>query len=133
MGACNYYNDIKTDKDVGAAFAEVVEQAEYEHGHGGYSGTIAEKGGDGYILIDLPAGVDGPHDFERVLAELSYSLTDNGNDFDPAKLDGLEKQLVDTVPKQTLMSWVRAYDDKWGPAIAVKIDGGWAFFGYASS
>jgi hypothetical protein len=32
------------------AFSKAVQDAQWEHGHGGYSGTIAEKGS--FILID---------------------------------------------------------------------------------
>jgi hypothetical protein len=36
------------------AFWEAVEQANYDHGHSGYTGTIAEK--DSFVMIDLPEG-----------------------------------------------------------------------------
>lgn len=36
--------------DVNAAFRAVVEQAQYDFGHAGYTGTIAEK--DEYVVID---------------------------------------------------------------------------------
>ncbi len=34
------------------AFWQAVEQASYEHGHGGYTGTIAEK--NDFKMVDLP-------------------------------------------------------------------------------
>jgi hypothetical protein len=42
MGACDFYNFAKgeTAKE---AFNSVVDRARYEYGHGGYTGTIAEK------------------------------------------------------------------------------------------
>ena len=42
MGACEFVNVAKgkTAKD---AFSQVVSEAQYESGHGGYTGTIAEK------------------------------------------------------------------------------------------
>ncbi|HET6286497.1 MAG TPA: hypothetical protein VFG15_07070 [Amycolatopsis sp.] len=36
--------------DVEVAFREAVDQAQHDHGHGGYTGTIANK--DSYIVID---------------------------------------------------------------------------------
>jgi len=33
-------------------FDELVRQAQWEHGHGGYTGTIAEK--DEFVMIPLP-------------------------------------------------------------------------------
>tara|TARA_R110000868_G_scaffold160474_2_gene390139 strand:- start:1693 stop:1992 length:300 start_codon:yes stop_codon:yes gene_type:complete len=48
MGAESFRNSIRLDgntaQDIQKAFRVVVEEAEYEHGHGGYSGTIAKKG-----------------------------------------------------------------------------------------
>lgn len=38
------------------ALGTLVEQACYEYGHGGYTGSIAEKGGDG--LKRFPSDVD---------------------------------------------------------------------------
>jgi len=42
MGACEFEVTVK-GKTAQEAFAKVVEHAQYENGHGGYSGTIAEK------------------------------------------------------------------------------------------
>lgn len=44
MGACTFQSTAtgKTAKD---AFTKAREQALYDHGHGGYTGTIAEKPG----------------------------------------------------------------------------------------
>lgn len=39
-----------------AAFKRAVEDAQYEHGHGGYSGTVAEK--RSFVVIDVPEGQD---------------------------------------------------------------------------
>lgn len=52
MGAMNFYQRAKgkTPKD---AFIDAVEEAAWENGHGGYTGTIAEK--DSFTIIPLPA------------------------------------------------------------------------------
>ena len=42
MGATQFSN-IGVGKDLGEAFQRTVRRAQYEHGHGGYTGTIAEK------------------------------------------------------------------------------------------
>ena len=42
MGACDFYTRSK-GSSAKAAFANAVEEAQYESGHGGYTGTIAEK------------------------------------------------------------------------------------------
>ena len=41
-------------KDANEAFWQAVEDASYEHGHGGYTGTIAEK--DSFKMLELPKG-----------------------------------------------------------------------------
>lgn len=38
------------------AFNEACDSARYEYGHGGYTGTIAEK--TNYVSISLPHGMD---------------------------------------------------------------------------
>ncbi len=42
MGAMAFYNVYRGDADMSTAFREVVENALWENGHGGYTGTIAE-------------------------------------------------------------------------------------------
>lgn len=56
MGAADY-RSTAFGKTAQAAFSAAVEQAQHEHGHGGYTGTIAEKNGYGFIQVDLPKGV----------------------------------------------------------------------------
>lgn len=48
MGA-NKFASVAKGKDADEAFRKAVEQAEYEYGHRGYTGTIAEK--DDYVLV----------------------------------------------------------------------------------
>ena len=52
MGATNF-ETYAEGTDVAAAFTAAVEQAEFEHGHSGYTGSIAEK--DEFLVI---SGVD---------------------------------------------------------------------------
>lgn len=55
MGA-NSFTERGTGKTAREAFNAVVGQAQYEHGHGGYTGTIAEKGE--FVMVKLPEGKD---------------------------------------------------------------------------
>lgn len=48
------------------AFTNACSEAQYEHGHGGYTGTIAEK--HDFIEIPLPEGKD-PFQFADELIE----------------------------------------------------------------
>lgn len=99
MGAANF--EVKSwGRDPRHAFNNAVEDARYEHGHGGYTGTIAEK--MGYELVDLPEGV-AP---EQVL--------DWVGDFDAAnKTHPVEH---DRLVYRCHKIWA----DKWGPALALR-------------
>ncbi len=63
MGAESFMNDAKGE-NVTEAFRDAVEDEAYESGHGGYSGTLAEK--HEFVLIDLPVGQD-PHEYANRL------------------------------------------------------------------
>jgi hypothetical protein len=54
MGARTFYT-IGTGINAKSAFDKAVEHAKYEHGHGGYSGTIAEK--TYFIVLSKPASM----------------------------------------------------------------------------
>jgi hypothetical protein len=86
------------DDNIQKAFWAAQEEAAWEYGHGGYTGTLAEK----YEWVEFDDVEPLPLEEARAKAE---SLLD-----DPR------------------------VDDKWGPAGALRIkDGGWLFFGWASS
>lgn len=53
MGAQEFYEEAHGDT-VEKAFWNAVGDAQFEHGHGGYTGTIAEK--MEFTLIELPEG-----------------------------------------------------------------------------
>ncbi len=55
MGACNFYCSA-TGKTASEAFSYAVEKAQYDFGHAGYTGSIAEK--DSFVSIPLPEGED---------------------------------------------------------------------------
>jgi len=75
--------------DVDAAFREAIEQAQYEYGHAGVTGTLAEK--DEYVVI--AGGPLSPSDADTLADKLI-----RGND--------------------------SRIDDKWGPAGAIAVHGG---------
>ncbi len=56
MGA-NSFETYRDGANAETAFAEAVEAAAWEHGHGGYTGTIAEKG-DFIIITEQPMSYD---------------------------------------------------------------------------
>ena len=53
MGACDFDCDAR-GKTAREAFRSAVEQAQYDYGHAGYTGTIAEK--DQFVEIPVPEG-----------------------------------------------------------------------------
>ena len=53
MGADEFFTTARGNS-AKEAFASAVEDARYEHGHGGYTGTIAEK--NGFTIIEVPKG-----------------------------------------------------------------------------
>lgn len=63
MGA-ETFESYAAGKTAAEAFSDAVEQAAYDHGHSGYSGTIAEK--HSFVMIKCPAGQDS-HEFASIL------------------------------------------------------------------
>lgn len=57
MGAAEF-TAVSDNDDVSRAFAELTTEARHEHGHGGYTGTIAEK--DTYRVFRIQ-----PHTLEE--------------------------------------------------------------------
>ena len=55
MGGCDFGTKAK-GRSAQDAFNTAVEEARYESGHGGYTGTIAEK--HTFTLISVPEGQD---------------------------------------------------------------------------
>jgi hypothetical protein len=145
MGAADFqtYGFGKTADE---AYRGAVSEALYWSGHGGYTGTIAEKGG--YELITLPPRVSGKR-FLKWLYDLSWA---DHSEYSKERLHYLEthrappgkgeawrkekaqlrKQIKDAqrvlakLPKQHLPLLQRAeqiFDDKWGPALAFEVNG----------
>ena len=73
MGACDFYTE-SIGKDAKDAFARAVETARYEYGHGGYTGSIAEK--RDFKSVTCPAGVD-PTDYAIKLVERGDPLVND--------------------------------------------------------
>lgn len=65
MGASTF-EVVARGKTAQEAFNSAVSQAQYESGHGGYTGTIAEK--RSFTMIPLPQGRD-PRDFINELID----------------------------------------------------------------
>lgn len=106
MGACTFTHTAK-GKTAQEAFNSATDDARYEHGHGGYTGTIAEK--SEFKIIPVPA-------------EIKAMTVDNERKI--AIMEIADKMIEDGDPR---------VDDKWGPAGCLDLgDGEFLFFGWAS-
>lgn len=111
MGAWQF-KTFSAGETIREAFNSAVEEAQWEDGHGGYTGTIAEK--PGAVEVALPPDVDA-----QTFAELVVR-----HDAAP---------LYDLIGRMQTERVIQLNEDKWGPAIAVKAgEGKWLFFGLAS-
>ena len=114
-----------TGETIAQAFNQVVDNAQYEYGHGGYSGTIAEK--SSYVLAGPP-----PDGFTLDDMPVMLMLWDGGaNDRSDVELAFIEQH--GATKAQDL---VGIYHDKWESAVAFndpKDPHAWMFCGYASS
>jgi hypothetical protein len=116
MGATTFAN-VGRGATAQEAFGGLVSAARYEYGHGGYTGTIAEK--SGFQEFPVPAGVT-PEQLVRWVEGF-----DIDGDVDASEIPAEYVALVRKIYK--------VWDDKWGPAACLKIaDGKWVFFGWAS-
>ena len=129
MGACDF-SVIGHGQTLSQAFTAAVAQARYENGHGGYTGTIAEK----HDVIELtpPKGCT-PTDYAELLTRFN---PDDGtsNQWNPTTKQTDVILIEPTILPKVRHDYARAYDDKWGPCAAVQLaPDQWLFFGLASS
>lgn len=104
MGAM-YHTMPSDSENLAEAFRASVTECLRMNGHGGYSGTLAEK----VDVVDLNVVCDTIDDALNV----ALALRDH----------------VPGTPGEE-----RYIDDKWGPANAIRLlDGGWLLFGWCSS
>ena len=148
MGACDF-SQTAIGKTPQQAFSAAQEDAGWEHGFGGYSGTIVEK--HGYVLFTLPprlslnkllgwvneAAYDLDIDYlkdnvrwtkERAAsaepgtkraAQAQVKAAQSRLDSALRKQAKLEKQIGEHLPLVREMA--KIYDDKWGPAVCIEI------------
>lgn len=110
MGA-EQFSTTARGKTAQEAFDNARDEAWYDHGHAGYTGTIAEK--PGFVMAVQGIVYDG---------------------------EGLANAIADGEPrpvgvfKDTWQRLCNAYEDKWGPALCIQTGPEeFLFFGIASS
>ena len=123
MGGSEFMNVGKGQTAL-IAFDKVVEQAQWEHGHGGYSGTIAEK--RSIVLFPRPKGMRAKTVVDAVHVISRIGFDDDGN---------AETATVQAKYPKLDIAWMfEVYDDKWGPSLAIELaKGEYLFAGWASS
>ncbi len=114
MGATNFH-DSGVGKNANEVFHKLGEEARYEYGHGGYTGTIAEK--HSFKMFTPPKGMTVKEFIDAV------------EDYDPDN--------TKDAPYEVRQAH-RVYEDKWGPAVCVEVETfpnglkKFHFFGFAS-
>jgi hypothetical protein len=123
MGATTFSNFGK-GTDAKEVFRELTERARWAHGHGGYTGTIAEKRSF-TVITDKP---------EAVLARLSAQEHSHARRVLADAIAGGSKANIARALADALLDLGDTrVDDKWGPAGALQVDAeGWLFFGWAA-
>jgi len=123
MGASEYKR-VGKGKTAQAAFDRLVEKAQWEHGHGGYSGTIAEK--RSCVEFTRPKGMRRATVIQAIndLGRIMYD--DDGN--------LITAPVQAKYPKLPIAAMSEVYEDKWGPSLAIELaKGEYIFAGFASS
>jgi len=112
MGATTFYNSVRKieGQTAGQAFDNEREEAQYENGHGGYTGTIAEK--DGITMSRKPDDID-VDDWINELDDFDEDDRDNEHYYE-------------------LKRDFNTYDDKWGDALCIETEDEYVFCGWAS-
>lgn len=128
MGATNF-DTTELGKTADDAFSRARDAAAHEYGHGGYTGTIAEKGS--YRLVTPPAGMNGAKLFDLLQKAdaLNYYVDEapakRGSDEARWRREA-EKANATLVAKLSAaeVRWLLSvYNDKWGDCLAVEITG----------
>lgn len=118
MGATNF-ETIAFGDTVRDAFNAAVEQAHWEYGHRGYTGTIAEKSLGGSAI--LPAGLTAVQTLR--LIEAYWPEHEDWQKFEDPKAMVPEKWHPDTpeAAKPAIRRLWEAWGEKWGPALALPL------------
>lgn len=116
MGAEQFRVEIQVKSIEDTAFERAQELSRYEHGHSGYTGTIAEK--DTFILLE-PI-IENP-DVSKIIEEFEQEH--------PHCTDYLKEVFGELKAEEAYV----IYGSKWEPALAIAHGGFITFFGCASS
>ncbi len=158
MGASAFYTIAKADT-AEAAFHIAKQEAYWDFGHAGYTGTIAEKPG---FIVAWDYKHEQPHALASFVGDdgdaMIYALHAVA-DIRPTTLDDFKNEydagnkrwcesglpweqkgytslaaLLSIVPARTVEHWYKTFWSKWDEALCVPLaNGSFLFCGYASS
>jgi len=125
MGAQDFY-EVASKKDYPtavSAFEALVKSAQYDHGHAGYTGTIAEKGGftKPVVIPDEFAG-----DWNDIISSFDWPE-------DTDTVTPLAQFCIDKYGRTKYDDMIGTWNDKWGAALCLETSTKWIFTGLASS
>jgi hypothetical protein len=139
MGATTF-STYGLGKTAGDAFYAAQDRARYEYGHGGYTGTIAEK--SGYVLFAIPNGsrcsaqrflnlMDEMEDFQSIeylKEDLKYSRNKTDLRQREAGVKKEERRQASFFRKNAGMEGFlqdahRVYREKWDNCVALEVKG----------
>lgn len=117
--SANRFTVVAQGRTAQDAFNAAVEEAQHQHGHSGYSGTIADKAS--FEMVDVKRQEpQEPDPYAEEVAVLANTLASHG---DPN---------VRALIALTDWSGWDVHNDKWGPAGCIQLSTDlWCFFGYA--
>ena len=131
MGATTFFN-IGKGATAQEVFDRLHQQALYQHGHGGYTGTIAEK--STYTLFQRPKGmrrktvIEAVQSLEQICPTGISEACDHMHDDNP-KPSTIQAKF----PKLPIYLMWEVFDRKFGPALAIQLrPGEYLFAGFAS-
>jgi hypothetical protein len=110
MGA-DQFQVIALGRTAHIAFSKAVNQAQYDFGHAGYTGTIAEK--DGYVFAG-PVSSRHVDRLEGYFGRVLYGIVDK---------HGPAQGRIPESMRDVITTHAETYDDKWGPAVCLEITG----------
>jgi hypothetical protein len=120
MGATNF-STVSMGKDAAEAFAKARAWAQHMEGHGGYTGTIAEK--HGFRLFTLNVAPRNLFEVERYVEALELAdAFERQGDAKTAKRE-LARCPAKFRNDATFRAMARCFSDKWGDAVAIEITG----------
>lgn len=107
MGGTTFFDKGK-GKSAQVVFDRIVSATRSEYGTRSYSGTIKEK--DGFVLVELPAGLD-----VNAAIEMCEAASCDSGEVKPPK--GVDANAL----ARFLRTAAPIYDDKWGPALCLPV------------